>query len=136
YAASSAGAVIGFLAAGYLLLPIAGTRLTLAAAAAGALLLAFLVGTAGAAGNAGRGRRALFAVAPLALLLLPGWNAASLSGGGLIYGALYRAAAGNAPLAETMRRRGDLVYARDGADGLVTVRRSPAGILSLQINGK
>ncbi|HUD72972.1 MAG TPA: tetratricopeptide repeat protein, partial [Dongiaceae bacterium] len=137
YAASSAGAVIGFVAAGYLLLPIAGTRLTLAAAAAGSLLLAFLLGGRRAAGNAmARGRQALLAAAPLVMVLLPGWSAASLSGGGLIYGALYRAAAGNTSLADAMRRRGDLVYARDGADGLVTVRRSPAGILSLQINGK
>ncbi|HEX9426536.1 MAG TPA: tetratricopeptide repeat protein, partial [Candidatus Polarisedimenticolia bacterium] len=37
---------------------------------------------------------------------------------------------------EGMRRRGTLLFDEDGAEGRVTVRRSPGGILSLQINGR
>jgi spermidine synthase len=142
YALSTAGSVAGFLIAGFALLPQVGARraLTAAALTALALAVALRVPAAGGRGSArGRLRDRLTAVAagiaPLLLLLLPGWDAASMSGGGLLYGRLYRDA-GAGGFGAAVRLRGEVLYERDGGDGLVTVRRNAAGILSLQINGK
>jgi len=134
YAASTAGSVAGFLLAGFALLPGLGARRSLAAAAAAALALALLLRPP-APGAPRRLAIAAAGLAPLLLLLLPAWDAASMSGGGLLYGRLYRAAAAGG-LGEAVRLRGEVLYERDGGDGLVTVRRNAAGILSLQINGK
>ncbi len=59
-----------------------------------------------------------------------------MTGGAFLYGPVYRAALGRHGLEEAIRRRGDLLYYREDGAGVVTVRRSPAGIMSLQINGK
>ena len=134
YAASTAGSVTGFLLAGFVLLPALGARRSLAVAAAAALALALLLRPR-APGAPRRLAIAATGLAPLLLLLLPGWDAASMSGGGLLYGRLYRAAAVGG-LGAAVRLRGEVLYERDGGDGLVTVRRNAAGILSLQINGK
>jgi len=134
YAASTAGSVTGFLLAGFALLPTLGARRSLALAAAAALTLALLLRPA-AKGTTRRLAIGAIGLAPLLLLLLPAWDSASMSGGGLLYGRLYRAAAVGS-LGEAVRLRGEVLYERDGGDGLVTVRRNAAGILSLQINGK
>ncbi|MGH9797273.1 MAG: fused MFS/spermidine synthase, partial [Candidatus Polarisedimenticolia bacterium] len=145
FAVSTWGTVAGLVLAGFVLLPRLGTRRSLAVAGLGSILLALLLhrvarGRAPEA-EARRYRAPLLAgalLAGLGLALLAGrtWRPEVLSGGGVLYGAIYRAGAGATPLAEAMRRRGDLVYEREDGSGLVTVRRSPAGILSLQINGK
>jgi spermidine synthase len=136
YAASSLGSVGGFLVAGYAALPALGAERTLAAAAGASLLAAgvLLLG--------GRGRRrvslAVLVIAggPCLYALLPRWDPDIVTSGGFLYGPIYRAAGGSAPLREAMRRRGTILYQRDGGDSLVTVRRTAAGVLSLQINGK
>jgi spermidine synthase len=135
YAASTWGTVAGFLAAGFVVVPRLGARLTLALAAAillaiGALLLPRPL------------RRAPIFAAPLLLLLLPGWDAGAMSAGGFLYGPLYRAAFGGAEsparaaLAQAVARRGRVIFEREDGDGLTTVREAPGGTLSLQINGK
>src|SRR5439155_25584024 len=69
--------------------------------------------------------------------VLPGWDQGLMSGGGFLYGPIYRSASGGgAHLRELIRGRGEILCSREDGTGLVTVRRSPAGILSLQINGK
>src|SRR5439155_1236955 len=69
--------------------------------------------------------------------VLPGWDQGLMSGGGFLYGPIYRSASGGgAHLRELIRGRGEILCSREDGIGLVTVRRSPAGILSLQINGK
>jgi len=136
YAASTWGTVAGFLVAGFLLVPWLGARRTLAAAA----ILVLGIGLAIAARPRARAF-ALFA-APLLLLLLPGWDSGLMSAGGFLYGPLYRAAFGGPragareALQQAVARRGHLVFEREDGDGLTTVRESPAGTLSLQINGK
>jgi spermidine synthase len=145
FALSTWGSVAGFVLAGFSLLPRLGTRRSLAAAGLGLLLLALLlhgvVRPRAALAEPRRLRTALLAgalLAGLGLALLAGrtWRPEVVSGGGILYGAIYRAGAGAGPLAGAMRRRGEIVYEREDGSGLVTVRRSPAGTLSLQINGK
>lgn len=130
YAASSWGSAIGFVLAGFLMVPRLGTRSTLALAGTAALLLSLTL--------LGRPRPVaiLAAVAPAAILLLPAWDRDLLSGGGFLYGPLYRAALGDRPLADAVRQRGEILFQREDGDGLVTVRRSRSGTLSLQINGR
>jgi len=149
YAAASAGSVAGFLCTGFALLPRFGTQRTLViAAAAGLVLSAILMSAAGSApdatGRAGTRRPARWLLRAAVLLAgagaivfvrLPAWEPAILTSGGLIYGPVYRAAGGDGP-AGAMRRRGEIIFQREDGAGIVTVRRSPAGPLSLQINGR
>jgi spermidine synthase len=141
YAATTWGSVAGFIAAGFLLVPSFGTSRTLALASATALFLSARLASARSlpgSSPAGPGRLApvLLAAAPLLLLALPAWDRDLMTGGGFLYGPVYHAAAAREPLRLAVRRRGDIVFYADRGEGLVTVRRSPAGILSLQINGK
>jgi spermidine synthase len=146
YAASTWGSVLGFVLAGFVCLPAFGTQRTLAGAGVGALLLAaILIGARPrldpAAGSRRGGRwllaGAVAAAGPLLLLgLYRPWEREILSSGGFIYGPIYRRGSGEARVPEAMRRRGEILYYREDGDSLVTVRRSRAGTLSLQINGK
>ncbi len=150
YAASSWGSVAGFLLAGFFAVPTFGTQHTLAAASVACLALSaalLAVGGPPRPGPAGRPGRlparaqtvllvATAIAAPLGLLLLPPWDPALMAGGGFLYGPVYRAAGGATGVREAMRRRGEFLFIEDSGESLVTVRRSPAGILSLQINGK
>jgi spermidine synthase len=136
YAASTWGTVAGFLLAGFLLVPRLGARRTLVAAALVLLVLGLLLAPRR------RVRTIPIFAAPLLLLLLPGWNVGLMSAGGFLYGPLYRAAFGGpvvtarAALQQAVARRGRIVFEREDGDGLTTVRASPGGTLSLQINGK
>ncbi len=146
YALSTWGSVLGFLLAGFVLLPAWGTRAALVAASLGALLVAAGLTTACAAREATAPRhRVPAAIAPAGALalaaaallaLLPSWDRSLVASGGFLYGPVYRAALGRNRVAEAMRRRGTILFEKDGGEGLVTVRRSAAGILSLQINGR
>jgi spermidine synthase len=144
FAASSCGSAIGFLLAGFAAIPALGTRPTLALAAAASIFLALVMLRTGRppspVGERG-GRRfgpawALLAGAPALFLLVPAWDRLQMSGGPFLYGPVYHAALGAEGLAEAIRRRGDLLFYREDGAGVVTVRRSPAGVLSMQINGR
>jgi spermidine synthase len=139
YAASSWGSVAGFVLAGFVAIPGAGTRRALLAASAAPLLLAIVPVFSIPA------RRHVASIAALGLALgalllpaiLPAWDLDVISGGGFLYGPIYRSASGaGGDLGGAIRRRGDILFAREDGVALVTVRRSPAGVLSLQINGK
>ncbi len=139
YAASSWGAVAGFTAAGFLALPFAGTRAALVAASVASMLLAIVPIVL----RRGRRRDAWITASCIvlgAILIppaLPGWDPDLISGGGFLYGPIYRTASGTGgDLAEAIRRRGEILFSREDGVSLVTVRKSPAGVLSLQINGK
>ncbi len=69
---------------------------------------------------------------------LGGWDPAVLSSGPYLYGHLYgmAAAATGERVAEAVRRRGAVVFWRDGPHALVTVRRHADGTLSMQVDGK
>jgi len=130
YAASTWGSAIGFLLAGFLLVPHLGTRRCLALAGAAALLLGLALQWRP------RPLAILATAAPAVLLFLPAWDRDLISGGGFLYGPVYRAALGDRPLVEAIRRRGEILFQREDGDGLVTVRRARSGTLSLQINGR
>jgi spermidine synthase len=130
YAASTLGSALGFLVAGFLLVPRVGTRTTLALAGAAALMLCLLLQPRL------RALPVLATAAALALIALPAWDHDLISGGGFLYGPVYRAALADRPLTEAVRARGEILFEREDGDGLVTVRRARSGILSLQINGR
>jgi spermidine synthase len=132
YTANTVGAILGALAAGFLLIPLLGLRGTFTAAAALALLTAV-------AGLARLSRRALTigaaaaAAAVLVAVLLPPWDRGLLSSGGYKY-APYIAGGGAADLDQILRA-GTLDYYKEGAAGTVSVR-TLTGTRSLAIDGK
>jgi spermidine synthase len=147
FAASSGGSALGFLLAGFVAIPSLGTRRTLAATAATALVAAPLLLLRGRSVRPGAAvslRRRIRVVAtgvvllfgPLLILLLPSWDRQQMSGGAFLYGPVYTAALGRHGIEEAIRRRGEVLYYREDGAGVVTVRRNPQGVLSLQINGK
>jgi spermidine synthase len=130
YSANTLGAIAGSLLAGFVVLPLAGIRQTLLAAAAAQA-------TAGVvAWMALDGRRRWIAAAAgaaafaAAAAFTPAWDPERLSGGAYKY-AVY---AGERPLAEELKA-GDLVFYREGRTATVSVRRL-GGVLSLAIDGK
>jgi len=138
YAAGSAGFVIGAVGFAAGALPMFGARGALLVAAGLAPLGALLL-TAGRSGP--RGGVATAAAGILmagAAFLLPDWDPQLMTSGPALYASSYQAAAAasHRPLAETIRHRGEIVFHREGAGATVTVRRSPTGVLSLQIDGK
>jgi spermidine synthase len=131
YAANTAGAIVGALAAGFALIPwlgLQGTiRLIAGVGAAAALIVLF------AGGASGRGRVAAGAIAGLVLALpfaLPEWDRLLLSSGGYKYAAILRA-----PDLRSGLTAGELLYYGEGATGTVAVRKA-GGTLSLAIDGK
>jgi spermidine synthase len=127
YAANTAGAIAGALAAGFTLIPAAGLRITLAIAGVTALLSAmWLLVRAG-------GRRrivglAAAAAACLSFVALPPWN------NGLMASGAYKYTVSTAG-PEAIVGRESLVYYREGAAGTVSVART-GRMLSLAIDGK
>ena len=139
YAASTWGSVVGFALAGFVALPALGTRRSLVIASSSSLLLALipLIGLSDRRRSNWIAAAGLLSAALLLPLLVPGWDPGLISGGGFLYGPIYRAASGTrGDLREAIRRRGPILFSKEDGVSLVTVRRSPAGVLSLQLNGK
>ncbi|OLC54741.1 MAG: hypothetical protein AUH92_03410, partial [Acidobacteria bacterium 13_1_40CM_4_69_4] len=139
YAASTWGSVAGFALAGFLALPALGTRRSLVAASATSILLALipLIALSRRHRSDWLATAGLLMAALLIPALLPPWDADLISGGGFLYGPIYRAASGaGGDLRKAIRRRGQILFSKEDGISLVTVRRSPAGVLSLQLNGK
>jgi len=139
YALDSAGAVLGGLTAGFVLLPRWGVEALLRWAIVAAVVLLILLALSS--------RRSLLAMVRTstlggalgcAAILLPSWDPLLLTSGPLLYSAAYVRAGGMSwkGVQEAMRRRGRLLFLDEGTDATVSVRRTPAGNLSLQINGK
>jgi spermidine synthase len=139
YAASAWGSVSGFVLAGFLALPSLGARRSLVAASAASMLVALLPLHLPPRRRAVNGvTGACLVCASLALpWILPGWDLDLMSSGGFLYGPIYRSASGaGGQVRQWIHRRGEILFSREDGAGLVTVRRSPAGVQSLQINGK
>jgi spermidine synthase len=142
YACSTGGSVAGLIAGGFVLIPGIGAERMLRGAGLVALLLSMALLLARSTSEMKRPRPVHAATFGLLLLLsallaaLPGWDREVMSSGGFLYGPVYGAAGDRRDLREMMRRRGELVFESEGGDALVTVRRGPTGVLSLQINGK
>jgi spermidine synthase len=143
YAANTWGTIVGSFAAGFVLVPWIGMRATIAVSAG----LSALVGLAWLApalraGRAGAALEAAFALAGVALLVAaaPGFDPAILTSGPYLYG---RALAERMPAGGSLeeiarawsRALGELVEWREGASGVVSLRRRGSK-LSLQMGGK
>jgi len=137
YAANTAGAIVGALAAGFLLIPALGLRDTIRAGAlvsivAGAFVLLKTIRFAGARiVERTTLIPAVVLVAAVAILVLvPAWDRALLASGAYKY-APYLAGTD----LEIVLRSGQLQYYKEGASGTVSVR-DLTGTRSLSIDGK
>jgi spermidine synthase len=131
YAVNTVGAIVGALAAGFLLVPQLGLhntiRLVVILMAAGTAVLLLVSPTTA------RTRLAGLAAAAAVLfpgVALPGWNASLLSSGAYKY-----ASAASGLDLTTSLTAGRLLYYREGASATVAVREV-AGTTSLSIDGK
>jgi spermidine synthase len=132
YTLNTLGAIVGALASGFVVMPLAGLRATIAVCAglavlAGALLVAL------ATESAFRLRAVWGGVAVMTLFLtamLPEFDPKLLSSGPYKYADLQ-----TAPDLQTGLEAGTLLYYEEGLAGTVSVRRV-AGTTSLAINGK
>jgi spermidine synthase len=136
YSVNTAGAIVGTVLAGFLLIPTWGLELTLKVAvtlnlclALGPFLLARLPGW----------RKAAALCAPtLALLLLflvPSWDAKAMLSGVSIYGKSYLGFLGKANFREAVASLDQLLFYEDGISATVSVHRE-RDALYLRVNGK
>ncbi|MBM3770904.1 MAG: tetratricopeptide repeat protein [Acidimicrobiia bacterium] len=130
YGINTVGAIVGSLAAAFLLVPTLGVRQTLNLGATVSLVAAALV-------PIGRTRMrpaplAAIAVVGMSLVALPAWDTNLLTAGGYKYATDVRDL--NLDLGVGLRA-GRLEYFREGAAGAVSVRRL-AGTLAMAIDGK
>ena len=131
YAANTAGAIVGALAAGFALIPWLGLQGTIRMIAGAGALGAVAVLLAGRASGRGRLIAAAVAVAVLVMsAVLPEWDRLLLSSGGYKYASILRA-----PDLRAGLTAGELLYYGEGATGTVAVRKA-GGTLSLAIDGK
>jgi spermidine synthase len=130
YAANTAGAIAGALAASFILIPLLGLQISLQGASITAMLAAMLAleGTVGGRSRLAIGIGVLSLV--VSVLFMPRWNHARLANGA--YRLAPSLAGGDI---ETALDAGDLLYYREGAAGTVSVRRL-LGVTSLAIDGK
>jgi len=129
YAWNTAGAVLGAVLAGFVVLPRFGIRTTLLAAA-GAHALAGALALAGRTPARRWAAAGLVAAFALAAAKLPPWDRELLSGG------VYKYAVYAEPdRIEEELRAGELAYYREGAEVTVSVKRL-GGTLSLAVDGK
>ena len=130
YTCNTAGAIVGALAASFVLIPRAGLQISLQ----GASMVAVLVAVLPIWSAASRRLRTAAVIGAAVLiasgLFLPRWDHARLANGG--YRLAPALAAGDIA---TALEAGDLLYYREGAAGTVSVRRL-LGVTSLAIDGK
>ncbi len=141
YAASSAGLVLGALIAGGWALPRLGVYGALLGAALALPLIAWVAVAACQGPNRKSGlRTALVGMGILGVAgwLLPPWEVELVTSGPFLYAPLYHAGARSeaTSISDAIYRRGQVVFQDEGSDATVSVRRSPTGTFSLQINGK
>lgn len=131
YAANTAGAILGALFAGFVLIPQLGLQRTIALAAAVTAVSAAVVAFAGVRTALGRATIALAcAVMVGGLVAMPRWDRDLLASGAYKY-APYVAGVDT----ESALTAGTTLFYAEGATGIVTVRRV-AGATTLAIDGK
>ena len=135
YAANTAGAIVGVLLGGLVLVPTWGIHGALKVAVVATLALG---GALLAAGLGSTLRRGVGAAAALGLAVgaafLPNWDARVMSSAPAVYARSYLEAGTTRPLRELVGGQEVLFY-RDGRSGTVAVTRQGSQIL-LRINGK
>jgi len=135
YAANTAGAIVGVLLGGLVLVPAWGIHGSLKMAVAATLMLC---GALFVAGSGSIMRRSLPAAAALALALsvmfLPDWDRRLMSSAPAVYAPSYLRAGAGRPLREIVRGQ-EILFYRDGRSGTVAVTRE-GGQVFLRINGK
>jgi spermidine synthase len=129
-ACNTAGALLGPLAAGFVLLPSAGLQTTLQAAAAVHALAALVAVAADRVTARSRGLQAAVLALAVALVLLPRWDRELLAGGAYRYG--HRV---DPDGFEDAMRAGRLLYYRDGASSTISVTRL-GNSRALAVDGK
>ncbi|MGE0812371.1 MAG: hypothetical protein AB7O93_03460, partial [Vicinamibacterales bacterium] len=132
YAANTAGAVAGSLAAGFLAIPLVGLQATLQIASGCLLLAALAVAAAGGLSATWRtlvGTAAAAAVAVIALT--PPWNRALMASGAYLYAPFIPAGVDVGAMLEA----GTLRYYADGAAATVAVK-TLTGTTTLTVDGK
>lgn len=133
YGANTACGIAGSLGTAFVLIPMLGVRQTLILAGATALVAAAITLRAPAISPGQRRALGVGLVAALGLLVaLPRWDAALLAAGGYKYAADVRDLQLDLGLG---LRAGRLEFYREGAAGIVSVRRL-AGTVALAIDGK
>jgi spermidine synthase len=131
YATNTLGAIVGAIAASFVLIPMLGIQGSVRLAAIVAAVAGVVVAWRAESGSRVGIGALLGGVVTVALALLaPEWNHARLANGGYRYATAL--AAGDL---ETGLEAGRLVYYREGAAGTVSVRDIP-GARSLAIDGK
>jgi spermidine synthase len=136
YGANTVGAIIGSIAAGFVLMPLLGTQAMLKAGAAVNLLLASAL-FAYCARGALRWRWAAAAacvVAAVGVFGLPQWDRRVMSSGAAVYAPWYVNASRGKDLASLLRSQ-HIVYYRDGLSATVAVSRAGDDVF-LRVNGK
>ncbi len=149
YAINTLGAIVGTVAAGFVLIPTLGVEATLRAVVGGSAALALLLvvwdgwgapqepapnpgGTSAVAGWRRWTAGGLAAGMVLAAAALPGWDRRILTSGVAIYGNTYLDTPGGLPAILAGER---LLYYRDGLGATVSVHENARGRF-LRINGK
>jgi spermidine synthase len=141
YAVNTAGAIVGTLAGGFILLPVLGTRgaLVLSALLNGvAAVLCLLPGFRGTSVLVKVTTLGSLLALPLVALSLPGWDPRVLTSGPFLYGAAYQQGGVDVRtgLAEEIERQ-ELLFFEDGITATVTVTRDrEEGSIALAVNGK
>ncbi len=132
YTANTAGAIVGALAGGFVLVPLLGLQNTVRLAAALAVT-GFTLVTPMQAGRRLVTAGAVIAIALAALaviVFMPRWDREILSSGAYKYAPYLQT-----PHRDALLRAGELLYYREGAAATVSVRKL-TGALSLAIDGK
>jgi len=131
YATNTLGAIVGAIAASFVLIPTLGIQGSVRLAAIVAAVAGAVIAWRAESGSPVRIAATLGGAVTVALALAaPEWNVARLANGGYRYAPAF--AAGDI---ETGLEAGRLVYYREGAAGTVSVRDVP-GARSLAIDGK
>lgn len=138
YAANTVGTVVGSFVAGFVLIPLIGTRWALAVGVAinGLVGLAYLLPTLRRQTLKASIGLAAAALCVVAWTLMPEWNRYVLSSGAYVYADYYLARGPSSTMHEK-----ELLYYRDALTATLSVTRVTAPglqkpIVSLQINGK
>jgi len=141
YALNTLGAIGGSVMAGFCLIPWMGTQNSILVAVALNVLAAGLIlfqvpGITLAVRRAGA--LSIAAIAMLAWLTIPRWDAAVLVSGPFLYSGKYKqvSAEKGIEIETAMKNKERLLYFKEGLNALVSVEKSTLGDVSLKINGK
>jgi len=136
YAVNTLGAIAGTALAGFILVPTIGVQTSITLGVTINLLLSIaLFAAPPRLATALPWGSLVAALTATIIFVTPHWDQQVMSSGPAVYGETYRKEIGNSPLSEILRRRGDVLFYRDGISGTVSVLRHGENVL-LRVNGK